>query len=130
MEKNGRTITLTLTPSQFDALSQFAEKEGSDLASLANRGVDTLLATYAARNNSALEAKIDKLHDHMIKLMVSLMKLVGQAIYFSSLPLTAGPVKARLNQEGVSIQWHQSEKFAVDLLKPPASITEEKIRTL
>jgi len=55
----------------------------------------------------------------MIKLMVSLMKLVGQAIYFSSLPLTTGPVKARLNEEGVSIQWHRSEKFALDLLKRP-----------
>jgi len=119
MEKNVRTITVTLTPSQFDALSQLAENEGSDLASLAGRGIDTLLATYAMQNTSALEAKIDKLHDHMIKLMVSLMKLVGQAIYFSSLPLTVGPVKARLNEEGISTQWHRSEKFALDLLKRP-----------
>jgi len=47
MENNARTITLTLTPSQFTALSQLSEKEGSDMSSLASRGVDTLLATYA-----------------------------------------------------------------------------------
>lgn len=112
-------VTITLTPAQLAALEELSKTENSDLASLVHRGVDTFLATYRFSPVN-LEAKLDRMHDQIIKLLVSLMKLVGQAIYFSSLPITTGPVKSKLNSEGIAIQWFRSEKFAVDLLKPPS----------
>lgn len=120
MELNQRKITIQVTPAQLEALKQIARTEDCDISALVLRGVDTFVATYRSGTIAAsVESKIDRMHDHTVKLLVSIMKLIGQTLYFSSLPLTAGPVKAKLNAEGVSIQWHQSEKFALDLLKPP-----------
>lgn len=119
-----KQITVTLTPAQLTALTELSKTEKCEVSDLVARGVDTFLATYRVAG-PGLEAKIDRMQDQIVKLLVSLMKLVGQAIYFSSLPITSGPVKGKLNQEGIALQWHQSEKFAVDLLKPPASATSK-----
>jgi len=118
MESNQRKVTVTLTPAQLTALTELSRTEECEIETLVARGVDTLLATYA----SGSEIKRDNAQQHTIKLLISLMKIAGQTLYFTALPLTAGPVKARLNQEGVAIQWQQSEKFAVDLLTPPELI--------
>ncbi|CAN5178279.1 hypothetical protein BH10CYA1_BH10CYA1_62930 [soil metagenome] len=123
MENDQRTVTITLTPAQFAALTDFAVSEQCDIAVLVQRGVDTFVATYGPHKiESRLEARLIKMHEHTVKLLVSLMKLLGQAVYFSSLPLTNGPVKAKLNREGVLLHWQQSEHFASDLLKPPQTI--------
>lgn len=130
MQTNQHRITINLTPSQFTALSKLSQIENGSIESLVERGVDTFIAAYQANEtDSTIEKKLDRMHDHLIKLFVSVLKLVGQTLYFSSLPLTTGPVKAKLNDEGISIQWHQSEKFASDLLRPPAPIDKSKIKT-
>lgn len=120
MTNEKHQVTVTLTPAQLGALEELAKSEQCDLPALLSRGADTLLATYRV-SSPQVESKLERMHDQTIKLLVSLMKLVGQAIYFSALPVTTGPVKAKLNQEGVAMQWHRSEKFAIDLLSPPAS---------
>lgn len=121
MQNNQHNVTVRLTPAQHSALVELAKTEGSDISSLLSRSIDLFVATYRVTTSpsSSLEAKIDKMHDQIIKLLVALMKLIGQTLYFSSLPVTTGPVKARLNEEGISVQWHQSEQFAIDLLSPP-----------
>lgn len=111
-------VTIHLTPAQLGALTELAKSEQCEISNLVERGVDTFLATYRA-SGTGLEAKIDRMHNQTIKLLVGLMKLVGQAIYFSSLPITTGPIKAKLNQEGITLQWHHSEQFAKGLLNAP-----------
>ena len=121
MDKKQNQVTIELTPGQLSALEQLAGSENSNIASLVSRSVDTFIATYRAQSSieSKLEAKLDKFYDHTIKLLIALMKLTGQTLYFSQLPLTTGPLKARLNEKGIAVQWHSSEQFAADLLKPP-----------
>jgi hypothetical protein len=119
MEKNQRNVTITLKPSQFEALSELAEKDQCDIEQLVSRSVDTFIATYRlTETRASLPERLEKMHQQTVRLLVSLMKLVAQTLYFSSLPVTTGPVKARLNDEGVAIQWRKSEKFALDLLAP------------
>lgn len=117
-------VTVTLTPAQFDALSALAKTEQCQPSDLVARGVDALLAIYHAPN-PRLEARLDRMQNQLVKLIVSLMKLVGQAIYFGSLPLTTGPIKARLNQEGIALHWYLSEKYAIELLSPPRSTSAQ-----
>ena len=133
MTPNEHTVTVSLTPGQFAALEQLAQAEKSDLPKLVNRSVDTLLAIYHAPTSSGqfaiIEKQLTSFHQQILKLLVTLMKLVGQAIYFASLPVTTGPVKARLNDEGITLHWLQSEKFAIDLLKPPDVIQPQPVHT-
>lgn len=115
MESNQGKITVTLTPAQLTALTELSRTEGCDIETLVGRGVDALVVTY--RNTAPVT--VQQSQHHIIKLLISLMKIAGQILYFTILPLKAGPVKARLNQEGVDLQWQQSERFALDLLSPP-----------
>ena len=128
-----QTVTISLSPAQYAALCQLSQTENSDLPALVCRGVDTLLAVYRAPDAngrlSEVEKRLSTMHQQILKLLVSVMKLAGQAIYFSSLPLTTGPVKARLNKEGVSLHWLRSEKFAIDLLKPPELIKPQSVQS-
>lgn len=126
MENDQAKITVQLTPLQYEALSALSLKENCEISSLVVRGVDTFIATYGSdRGLSSVEAKLDTMNEQIVKLLISTMKLVAQTLYFSKLPLVAGPVKARLNAEGVSIQWHQSKQFAIDLLSPPTRINSQ-----
>lgn len=120
MTDNKYQVTATLTQAQYAALEALSKTEQCDVAALVARGVDTFLATYRITGANS-EAKLDRKLEQIIKLLVGLMKLVGQAIYFSSLPITTGPIKAKLNQEGITLQWHQSEQFAKGLLNAPGS---------
>src|SRR5271170_7851202 len=133
MTDDKHTITISLSPAQYAALSELSQTENSDLPTLVCRGVDTLLAVYRASDAngrlSAVEKQLSTMHQQVLKLLVSVMKLAGQAIYFSSLPLTTGPVKARLNKEGVSLHWLRSEKFAIDLLKPPELVKPQSVQS-
>lgn len=127
MEQTGHVVNLRLTEGQYRALKQISENEGCDISSMMSRAADMFVVTYGKDlERSQIEIKIDKMHEQTVKLLVSIMKLIGQCIYFSSLPVTSGPIKARLNEEGVSMHWQKSEDFAVDLLKMPVQMIKNR----
>lgn len=115
-------VTIPVSPGQLTALRRLAESENSDVESMVNRGIDMIIAVHLGSSPS-LERRLD----NVIKLLVSAMKLIGQTIYFSSLPLKAGPVKGKLNDEGNAFHWLQSEKFAADLLSPPQLVRPQTL---
>lgn len=128
MTNENNKVTIELTPLQFERLTELAKTEHCEISSLVGRGVDTFITTYQTNGRiSQQEQKLDEVYKHIVLLLVSVMKLIGQNIYFSSLPLVNGPVKGKLTAEGVSIQFHNSKRFAEDLLSPPKPRSKEKI---
>ncbi len=120
-------VEVALTARQNEALEALARSEGCDVEQLVSRSVDLFVATYAgASHSSRLEQKIDRLHDHLIKLSVSLMKYTGQVLFYATLPYKTGPLKAKLNDEGFHEYWMKSERFAIELMTPPEALESAK----
>lgn len=117
---NKQQLTITLSPSQTSALHELAHREGCDAEHLVTRSVDAFIVAYRLSDKQAQIADSTK-QDVIIKLLVALTKMVGQVLYFVTMPITIGPPKAKLNTEGIALQWHHSEKFATELLCPPSN---------
>lgn len=115
-----RRITVTLTESQFAALSRLSKTEQADLPSLVSRGVDTVVAIYCSPSdaNASLHNRLASMEEQILKLLVSIMKLVGQAIYFASMPITVGTPKTKVNEEMQARYFAKSREFAYELLVP------------
>jgi hypothetical protein len=127
MTNEQRKMTIELTPLQFEKLSELAKTEDCEVSTLLNRSVDAFIATYQAKFATPhLEQKLDEIYRHIVMLLVATMKMIGQDIYFSSLPLANGPLKGKLTAEGVSVHFHNSKQFAEDLLSPPRPRAKDK----
>jgi hypothetical protein len=122
MSTDPHRVSIELTPIQFEALTKLSKTEKCDLTDLVSRGVDCFIATYQAGTQaSVVEIQLNTMHRQTVDLLIAAMKLIGQCLYFSSLPLRTGPLKGKLNAEGIALQWHESKEFSKDLLSPPAA---------
>lgn len=130
MAESNLKVEVELSAGQHAALSKLAKEEGCELSHLLVRGADMFVASYGGEvGNTKLEKKLDVMHDHTVKLMVTLLKYAGQILYFSTLPLRKGPVQGKLNDEGYMRCWVESEKYAIDLLSPPQSDKGQKVES-
>lgn len=116
----GHDFTVPFSKEQFDALTAIAARQGTSIENLVRHSVDVFLDVYSDESiDPKLSDPLVKMELRLLRHLVSSVQLSGQALYFSSLPYTVGPPKARLNDEGLAFHWQRSQLMALELLKPP-----------
>ena len=115
-------ITISLRQPMYSKLSESAESHGLKVSSEAHRAVKFYLESIQREHDTAwqlpLEHRMQKLENRLAALMAKLIRVSGQALWFSTLPYTKGGLPNKpLPQEAFQILWDNSRQFAAEWLK-------------
>ncbi len=127
-------ITIRLSWKLYSNLIESAKSNGKAVSSEVNRAVEFYLANIQREKNAAwqspLEQRMQKLENRLAGLMAKLVRVCGQALWFSTLPYTKGGLPSKpLPKEAFQMLWDQSRAFAASWLKK-AWVDEEQIKAV
>ncbi len=117
-----KKLTIRLRQSVYSRLSDHAKLRHVKLTSEVTKAVEVYLEHLQRENDSVyqspLEQRMQKLENRLAALMAKLVRVCGQALWFSTLPYTKGGLPNRpLSQEAFQILWNNSRQFAAEWLK-------------
>jgi len=103
---------------ELDELSQQRQETRSELVRDAVRFyTEHLNMAEEDARQSELSREVARIEKRLSSLMVKLLRVTGQNLYWSSLLWLDGPPKARLNQEGFNNHWEKSTAFSAAILR-------------
>jgi hypothetical protein len=123
-------VTISLTRLTYSKLIERSKSASNSISSEAHRAVEFYLENIQHKSNadwqSPLEYRMQKLENRLAGLIAKLVRVCGQALWFSTLPYTKGGLPNKpLSQDAFQMLWDQSRAFAANWLKK-ARIDEEQ----
>jgi hypothetical protein len=116
-----KNIPINFTHRQVEVLDELAEQRKETRSEVVRDAVRFYIENLDKADQdireSELTREVARIEKRLSSLMIKMLRVSGQNLYWATLPWVDGPPKARINQEGFNMHWEKASAFSATILR-------------